>query len=497
MLLALGYSARVAQARRRRVPILVRLLGATLVPTVATFAAFGLLSHYIARRALEDELGRRLVAVASTAALAVRGERVDLLQPGDEASRTSRNVRRKLQELRDATGLARLYVVDAERTSRADTDDGVAIGTRYHTLDAAQAELRSALAGRGAASVLFTGRDGALYKSGYAPVRDDAGTIVAVVAADGSAELYAPLADFRRLLYLGSGAGAVAALLLSVLVARRITRPLRQLERSARAIGEGDLTHPVATDSPDEIGFLGETLETMRQQLRARDERLQMMLAGIAHEVRNPLGGVELFTGLLRDELSGQTEALSHVARIERELGHLKVIVSDFLEYARRAKPELRPHPAAAIVRDVHQVLSAEAESMAPPVRVRLVIEDEQAEAWCDPGQLRRALLNLGKNALQAVAATGGEVQLACRRVREHEHDVIRLSVKDSGPGIPPEARERLFAPFFTTREKGTGLGLAFVREIVQDHGGAVQVDSQPGAGATFTIALPDVKPRS
>src|SRR5262249_3687424 len=139
-----------ARGRDVRLPILVRLLAETLVPTVATFAGFGLLADYAAQRALEDELGRRLTAVAQAAAPAagaVRGERVDLLGPGDEASRTYRNVRRKLGELMAATAAARIYVFDAERTSRADTREAIPIGARYYELDADAAEVRRALAG--------------------------------------------------------------------------------------------------------------------------------------------------------------------------------------------------------------------------------------------------------------------------------------------------------------------------------------------------------------
>jgi signal transduction histidine kinase len=246
--------------------------------------------------------------------------------------------------------------------------------------------------------------------------------------------------------------------------------------------------------STDEIGFLAETLETMRRQLRARDERLQMMLAGIAHEVRNPLGGMELFAGLLREDLAGDEEKLAQVRRIERELQHLKAVVNDFLEYARRPRPELRPADAAAIVREVHPVLAAEAQRAGPSVRVTLEVDGAAAPAMiqADPPQLRRALLNLGKNALQALDEGGGEVALTCAGDGER----VRLSVRDTGRGIAAESIGRLFVPFYTTREKGTGLGLAFVAEIARDHGGEVTVESAPGRGSTFTIVLPRVAER-
>ena len=158
----------------------------------------------------------------------------------------------------------------------------------------------------------------------------------------------------------------------------------------------------------------------MREQLRARDERMQMMLAGIAHEVRNPLGGIELYAGLLRDELAGDAEKLAHVQRIERELAHLKIIVNDFLEYARRPKPTV----AACRRRRAARARCATSPSP-PPSRAtcacRCSSRAIRRAVAGDEGQLRRALLNLAHNAVQACAEDGtrrGHARLRARRRR-------------------------------------------------------------------------------
>jgi signal transduction histidine kinase len=473
---------------RRRVPILAKLLIAYLLPTVATFAGFGVLSHWVARRALEEELGRRLVTVAAAAAAQIADENIALLQRGDETTRTYRNVQRRLEELRQKSGVARIYVFAADGTSRIDTRAGVPIGEQYHRLLADAAELRRVFAGRPTASVLFRGFDGALYKSGYAPLTDGESPQFAV-GVDGAAPLYEELAELRRTLgYIGA-VGAVVVVFLSIIVARLITRPVRRLERAAARIGEGDLDAPVVVPSRDEIGLVAETLEDMRRQLRSRDERLQMMLAGIAHEVRNPLGGMELYAGLLRDELSGggpgDDERRALLARIERELGHLKHIVTEFLEYARRPRPELLPVDAGQLLGELKELLASEA--AAHDVRIEVEQPARPVEIRADAGQLRRALLNLGVNAIHASPA-GGAVRLA---VRAPDGDGVTISVSDDGPGIPAEVLPQIWAPFFTTKQKGTGLGLAFARDIARDHGASLDVDTAPGRGTTFTLTLP------
>lgn len=467
----------------RRVPILAKLLGAYLGPAVATFLGFGLLAHEVARHALEEELGRRLSALAGAAAAQVADENVSLLQPGDEETRTYRNLQRRLRRLATESGAARIFVFAPDRTSRCDTRAGIPIGARYYALDAWQSELRRVFKGQRATSVLFAGRDGALYKSGFAPLRAEAGHIGFAVGVDGAAVLYTQLASFRRTLVGVGMAGALLIVLLSVVVARRLVRPIHLLAHAAERIGRGELDQPVRQTSRDEIGLVAETMDEMRQQLRRRDERMQMMLAGIAHEVRNPLGGLELFAGLLRDELAEGAPELAHVARIERELGHLKTIVNDFLEYARRPAPTLVDCELSTLLAEVQELVRAEAAQR----RVQLEVEAAPVRARADAAQLRRALLNLLRNAVQACPDDGtGRVRLRCHRAK----DGVALAVSDNGGGIDPAHAEHIWTPFFTTKQSGTGLGLAFVRDIVRDHGTRVEVAGGSGRGTTFSFTL-------
>jgi signal transduction histidine kinase len=268
-------------------------------------------------------------------------------------------------------------------------------------------------------------------------------------------------------------------LALTVWLSRRISRPVARLAQAAARLGRGDLDAPIPIETRDEIGLLAQTLDETRAALRARDERMQMMLAGIAHEVRNPLGGLELYAGLLRDALANQPERLDEVARIEREVGHLKAVVNEFLEFARR--PALRLETIA-----LRPLFDEIRELTAVPGGATVTVDAPDGLAVnADAAQVRRALLNLARNAV--AAARSGHVQIGAAAQGER----IRLEVRDDGPGVPTDLREKIFAPFFTTREKGTGLGLAFVREIARDHGSEVVVRDAPGGGSVFSFDLP------
>lgn len=478
-------------------PILAKLLVTFTLPTMALFSLFAVVAHEVARRDLEAELGIRLSALAQTAALEIRGKYLVELGPGSEEDRAYLRARRVLESVREATGVARLYVFDRGFASRVDTAD-TPIGATHFQAGLHRHELgRVFERGEAVSSVLFEGTDGKLYKAGYAPVRasETEDEIVLALGVDAPAAYFERLADLRRSL-LGYGALlALVVIAIAVVVAALITRPLRRLAGAAERIGKGDLGTEITRTSHDELGFLADTMENMRREIAARSEKMQLMLSGIAHEVRNPLGGIKLFTGILRDELEAGDERRRHVDRIERELGYLETVVSEFLDYARRPAPELSEVDLGALASDVIELVRADAERAGVPVSLE-VIDGAGAPAAkatgavrCrgDAGQVRRVALNLVRNAVQASAGADGP---AVRVTVQPAGGEVVLAVHNRGPEIPAEVRARMFEPFFTTREKGTGLGLAFVREIVDDHGGAISVRCEAGT-TVFEVRLP------
>ena len=467
--------------------ILAKLLLAYVAPTLILFTVFASLAYDLLRRDLDVELGLRLSAVAAATAAHIRGGYLVDMDASEKPTPAAWSfTRRELDAARAATGVERLYVFTPERTSLCDTRDGVPIGAKMNELELDRHELTRVFAGTPTSSVLFQGAGGALYKAGYAPVvrseRDR--TVVAALRVEAPAAYFTELSVLATRLITSGAVLAAVVVLASFVVAARLTRPIRRLAADAARIGRGELEAPVALGGGrrghDELAVLGRTLDEMRAALRARDERLQMMLAGIAHEVRNPLGGIELFTGILREELSG--EPLEHVRRIEKELGHLKSVVGDFLDYARRPPPDLGAVDLAALAAEVHELLGADAGAAG----VTLALEATPVVAAADAKQLRRALVNLVRNGIQATPA-GGTVTT----VVDEDGGRARIAVRDTGAGIAAERLPRVFDAFYTTKEKGTGLGLAFVREIVSDHGGRLDIDSAVGRGTRVVLELP------
>ena len=226
-------------------------------------------------------------------------------------------------------------------------------------------------------------------------------------------------------------------------------------------------------------------LQASIEQVRRADRlsALGELSAGLAHEIRNPLGALEGAVQILqRPELPSQTrEEFAEMAG--KEVGRLKSLLTQFLDFARPQPPQrIRTDPAMLL----HSIASLATET-AKLAQVEICVDVlETKPIAIDSEQIRQVLLNLVLNAIQAMP-DGGRIVL---RSRQEDESVI-LEVVDRGPGIAPENIERIFDPFFTTRPTGTGLGLSIAHQIVHGHGGEISVRNNPGHGATFAVALP------
>ena len=529
-----GRGGSQASKGRAGLPILPKLLLVCVLPAVLTFGAFGFMAHYESRATLERELGRRLVAIAQAAAASIRSDEIEFLEPGDEESRTYKSLKRRLERLRRAAGMSRIYLFDGESLrSVVDTRAGAAIGSKYYHLDVQRSFLERVLRRGYGASLLYKSQ-GKLYKTGFAVMDRKDGKPLAVVAVEGRAEQYEALGALsRRLLILGGG-GALVLVALTALLARRLAQPLRRLAQAAQVMAGGTLDRPIPVAGGGEVAQVARTMEYMRKELRKRDERLQMMLAGVAHEVRNPLGGMELIVGMLREDCEDDPELVESVDRIQKELDYLKRVVQDFLEYARWDLKETQTVSLLEPVREAVELLSREAEEHG--VEVDFSGVSEEVKVFCDVEPVRRVVLNLIKNGIQAAKTRdakqvhkeavageghegrGGHVWVEVQKRREaaghggreetkakakvgveaeEEAGLVELVVRDDGPGIEPELVDKIFEPFYTSKQQGTGLGLALGRKVAEAHGGYLQVEagSPKDSGAAFVLGLPRREP--
>jgi signal transduction histidine kinase len=215
---------------------------------------------------------------------------------------------------------------------------------------------------------------------------------------------------------------------------------------------------------------------------------LGRLAAGLAHEIRNPLGSIAGSVQLIRTSPSLSVEDRKLCEIIQREAARLNELVTDMMDVARPRKPEPAVVNASRLAREVVELASKSGRAVSDVTITYAGGEDVAVNA--DAAQLRQLIWNLVRNAVQASTA-GGTVRVSVNC----ESDAVVLRVEDDGVGIDPEAKERLFDAFFTTRSHGTGIGLAVVKRIADDHGFAIDVDSERGRGAVFRVKLGPPQP--
>jgi nitrogen fixation/metabolism regulation signal transduction histidine kinase len=317
---------------------------------------------------------------------------------------------------------------------------------------------------------------------------------LSIVAATPRTPLVRVQRELRRATLAVAAAALVAALLAAAALSSRIARPVAALLEGARRVAEGDLAASVAAARRDELGELAAAFNRMTAALRAARERLvqaervaawRELARRLAHELKNPLFPIQVsIETLQRAQAEGRdVSALlrDSAVTILDALRSLRKTVDEFADFARMPRPRREPLALDAVV---EQVLALYA-PRAGAVRVEWTRAETLPPVAGDRDLLARALGNLVANALEAMP-DGGLLS-----VRTFEADGgVALEVEDSGPGLTPEQRARLFTPYYTTKPGGTGLGLAIVQGIVSDHGGRIDVRSEPGRGTAFTIRL-------
>ena len=328
------------------------------------------------------------------------------------------------------------------------------------------------------------------------------GQIAGVLLAGTS--LAAQFALENEILWIGVVA-AVSGILIGVLLGwwttERVTRPVTQLARGARAVASGDWSARVEVISKDEIGELAAAFNRMTEQLaEQRDRAIQAervaawreLARRLAHELKNPLFPLQITIENLRKARKRSESEFEEVFQestgtLLAEVGNLKTIIGRFSDFAKMPPPNFEAVDLNEIVQNVMRLHDAQLKAEgSSKIDAQLDLAEVGLRIQADGEQLRRAIGNLVLNAIDAMPR-GGVLRIASSREDGH----VRLSVSDTGMGLTEEECARLFTPYYTTKQHGTGLGLAIVQSVVSDHGGKISVLSSPGNGATFIIELP------
>lgn len=313
----------------------------------------------------------------------------------------------------------------------------------------------------------------------------------------------------RRILWLASGVvliGFFFSAMLSWWGAAGVTRPVRRLAAGAREVSEGNWGARVEVRGGGEVGQLARAFNRMTQQLIDQRERLvqaervaawRELARRLAHELKNPLFPLQTTVENLQRAKEKSPEQFEEVFRestgiLLAEIENLKSITGRFSDFAKMPPPELSAVNLNDVVRGVVKLFEAQFGAVGrPPVTPELHLDENLPAIQADQAMLHRAIENLVLNAMDAMPS-GGVLMLRT----SHQNGGVHLEVSDTGTGLTPEECERLFTPYYTTKQHGTGLGLAIVQSVISDHGGRISVESETGVGTSFHIDLPSRPPQ-
>jgi signal transduction histidine kinase len=335
------------------------------------------------------------------------------------------------------------------------------------------------------------------------PLQGPDGSVMAVIVVANSRRTLAELQQHIRAIAYGvAGASILLAIAASLWITSRISRPIEQLAAAAKNVAAGNWDTQVEVASHDEVGALADSFNHMTQQLLEQRDRLvqaervaawRELARRLAHELKNPLFPLQLTVENLIKARSLPPEQFDEIfhestATMSAEIANLKNIIGRFSDFSKMPKPQLQEVDIVQMVRKVAALYEPALAQRQPPIALHCELGNTSLPVSADPDLLHRALSNLVLNAMDAMP-TGGTLTITTR-----QHDgTVETCISDTGTGMTAEECDRLFTPYYTTKQHGTGLGLAIVQSIVSDHGGTIRVESKPGSGSTFIIELPSL----
>jgi signal transduction histidine kinase len=235
-----------------------------------------------------------------------------------------------------------------------------------------------------------------------------------------------------------------------------------------------------------ELAKVNRELQESFEQIRRADRlaAIGQLSASLAHEIRNPLASIDGAANLIESPQTPDEMRRSSLAIVHKEIGRLNRLLTHLLDFARPRSPEFQMVEPERLIDSIVNLAGHSAQQKG--ITLRKDVPPAAPAVECDPEQIKQVLLNLAINSVQAMDGPG-EIVIWARQ----KDSSVEIGVRDEGPGIPDEDLDRIFNPFFTTKESGTGLGLSVAHQIVTQHGGAIRAERNPGRGMTFSLTLP------
>ena len=278
--------------------------------------------------------------------------------------------------------------------------------------------------------------------------------------------------------YIGL-AGILVTVILGFIVARSITKPIDRLTKFSFQIGKGDLNTQLPENIKGELKILSDAMDKMRKDILRSHKEKEEMLAQIAHEIRNPLGSIELMANLTKEDILSGKSNYDYLNKILLEISDLKSLITSYLNYSRPylAKPE-----NVDLNKLIDDIFSLFKEQLAKK-NIQFDKQIQNEKILFDPGHLKQIFINLISNSIDSISEKG-----SIKLKSDINGEMCQIKIRDTGKGISEENLNNIFNPFFTTKKNGTGLGLAICRKLCEQNDAQIEVKNKHESGCEFII---------
>ncbi len=340
-------------------------------------------------------------------------------------------------------------------------------------------EILESMTGKPVTTMIFKGKDDQWYLWGFQKL-DERHYL-------GVQENAEQLSDIENLSWMFWGIlslGIIFTFIGSVWIAQTIARPIDSLVGFSRELGRGNLKADIPKRLPAELSSLSFAMDRMRDDLIRQHQDKEQLLAHIAHEIRNPLGGIELITGLIREDMLKEGKSAEYPDTVLNEINRLKSLITAYLSYGRPMPASPQSVPVESLLSDIKTLFKKALEDN----NVEFEWSLQKNSIMFDLAHLKQILINLVTNSIHSIDSNGGHIRVTSG----HGNHESYIEVSDDGQGIPDDIRDILFEPFISKNSNGFGLGLAVCRKLCQENHADISGKNNPDRGSTFTIRIPD-----
>ena len=456
----------------------IRIIVTFCAVTILLVLVFSFLSYRFVRKLYLDQLSDQVNIVTKMISHQIDNKYLELLQVGIPTNSTVNYFKNIFRENLNNGYHSQIFIFDKEYNVILHSDSGITANEHDPLLLLNQKEISGLQPKESAVTLPFKGDDNEWYLWGF--FRLDNNYWLALKENASKLERVEEFAsDF---FYIGFG-GVILTILIALFMARKLTKPIDQLVEFSHRIGKGDYIVQAPKNTRGELKILALSMDKMKTDIEAHNKEKEKMLAQIAHEIRNPLGGIELLANLTKEDLVKENTSCSvsteYLDKIICEINSLKSLITSYLNFSR----PLTADPGWIETDKFLKEIEYNFETNLMKKNIRIHFNNNIEKFWFDRSHLKQIFLNLMTNSLESIRQDGNiSVSIF------EEDKKWKIIFSDDGSGIDEKNLPRIFEPFFTTKKDGTGLGLAICKKLCNENKAELKVENNPDKGLTFTI---------